>query len=473
LLTEYQGRARIIAGGTDLLIEMNKAMRPGIDTLIDVTRIPDLAEISQDSDRNIHLGPLVTHNQIVASHLIVRQALPLAQASWEIGSPQIRNRATVAGNVITASPANDTISPLWALEAKVSLVSSGGRREVPLHQFYDGVRKTVMRPDEMLIDISFAGLPDTARGIFVKSGLRRAQAISVVHVAIVIDFDEDMVREVRIALGSVAPTIISAPQAEQYLTGKELSDAVITMAASIAASDSRPIDDVRGSATYRFTMVEIMVKRALLSLRDRKERDNWPERPAMLWGRTRGIAPTGPQFKSSHESTTPIVSTVNGNEISAPASDQVNLMRWLREQGSLIGTKEGCAEGECGACTIYLDGMAVMSCLVPPQRAHDAEIVTIEGLTNYASEIDLFVDENGDQIHSLHQAFVDAGAVQCGYCIPGFIMAGAKLLEEQSRPAKKDIELALTGNFCRCTGYYKILEAIELGRSQEDLHDAN
>ena len=452
LLAQHGATARAIAGGTDLLLEIGRGARTGIDLLVDLTRIEglDTIEVVADAGHDVlHIGPLVTHNQIVASADAVLHALPLAQACLELGAPALRNRATVAGNLVTASPANDTISALWAMDATVVLRSPAGERRVRVRELYGGIRHTVLGPAELIVRIEIPSLGD-ARGIFVKLGQRRAQAISVVHLAAAIRVDGDIVTSASLALGSVAPMVVSATAAERSLVGRPLSPETIEVAARLAADSVTPITDVRASATYRSDEIAVMVRRALGALADSTHRSCWPVRPVLLSARGGlGAGPRAGTPTDVMDDATIVHCTVNGQLVAAPRAVGSNLLDWLRDEVGLTGSKEGCAEGECGACTVSMDGAAVLSCLVPAARADGSTITTIEGLAD------------GDVLHSLQQAFVDQFAVQCGYCIPGFVMAGERLLAECPSPSRDDIASGLSGNLCRCTGYYRFYEAIE------------
>ena len=436
--------ARIIAGGTDLILEIERGVRQGIRTIIDITRIPGLDEITEDADGVIHLGPLVTHNHVVASLLMREKAYALLQSCWEVGSPQIRNRGTVAGNLVTASPANDTISPLMSLGASVKLLSKRGERIVPLSEFYTGVRKTVMAPDELITDIFFPAPKPNQHSYFIKTALRRAQAISVINVSVLLTVKESIVHDPQITLGAAAPTIIHAKGAETYLDGKPLDETVIAQAAEMVEQAARPISDVRGSADYRAYMMGVIAKRALTAIQVGVDKDQIPADPILLMGSN--LHAELPQVPWTGDE---IHTWINGKEYHFTTGFEKTLLNLIRDEAELTGTKEGCAEGECGACTVFLDGRAVMSCLVPAPRAHGAQIVTIEGL------------RDGDVLHPVQDAFIEFGAVQCGFCTPGFIMSAAKLLEERQTPSQAEIRQAITGNLCRCTGYYKIIEAIE------------
>jgi len=442
LLQHYGARARIVAGGTDVLLEVQQGIKP-TETLIDVTALRDL-KYQRVENGILHLGALTTHNDVLRSQACRQYALPLMQACREVGAPQIRARATLVGNVITASPANDTISPLMALGAEVVLLSRKGERVVPLRDFYPGRRSTVCRPDELVRELRLPALAPAQRGLFIKLGLRRAQAISVINIAFVLTFDaRERVSAARIALGCVAPTIVRATRAEEYLTGKRLDAITCAEAGKLASADIHPIDDMRATASYRLAMIAALVTQGLqrLAMPEAVE-DATPV--TLETSFEESIANS-----TSAEHVPDVIDTViNGRPYRLVDAQRKTLLNALREDAGLTGTKEGCGEGECGACTVWLDGQAVMSCLVPAAQAHGATVTTIEGLAR------------GEDLHPLQQAFIDCAAVQCGFCIPGMLMAGAKLLDEHAQPDIEQVRVALSGNICRCTGYRKILDAV-------------
>ena len=194
----------------------------------------------------------------------------------------------------------------------------------------------------------------------------------------------------------MAPTIVRATEAEAYLAGKELTDEVIERAAELtAASAARPITDIRGSADYRRDMVRVLTARALRQLRDGTERADWPERPVLVarrgtetgWQGDRAAEITAAPRQPDNPRLITCHLTLNGRLTVIHGARGKTLLRALREDAGLTGTKEGCAEGECGACTVWLDGVAVMSCLVPAERADGCEVVTVEGLAAHSAPL--------------------------------------------------------------------------------------
>jgi aerobic-type carbon monoxide dehydrogenase small subunit (CoxS/CutS family) len=275
----------------------------------------------------------------------------------------------------------------------------------------------------------------------------------VIHLAVVVTFDGEVVADVRLAIGSVAPTVVLLPAVADALVGRPLTGpsgrAAIEAAGRAVVAGISPIDDLRAPAAYRLDLAATMTERALTALADGTHRDAWPSDPPRLWfPGFDGRYPTGDAHRASLGPDDPITATVNGRPVTGSGAASEVLLHWLRRHAGTIGVKEGCAEGECGACTVHLDGAAVLACLVPAARAGGAEVTTVEGLAD------------GPSLHVVQEGFVACGAVQCGFCTPGLVMAAAVLLEEREQPDHDQVTAGLAGNLCRCTGYRAIHQAV-------------
>jgi carbon-monoxide dehydrogenase medium subunit len=209
------------------------------------------------------LGALATVRQVETSPLVQQHYPGLAQAARELGSIQVRNRATVAGNICRASPSADTPPPLIAADARVTLFNPAGERSLPLEEFFTGPGQTVLAPNEILLVITAPPPPPHTGHVYLKHGRRRAMELATVGVAVRVTLAGDVCRTVRIVLGAVAPTALRATEAESLLTGIAPDDERIEQAARAAMAAARPISDVRASADYRREMVGVLTRRAI------------------------------------------------------------------------------------------------------------------------------------------------------------------------------------------------------------------
>jgi len=263
LAREGEG-VKVIAGGTDLVVQVLER-RKSPRLLLNLSRIGDLREIGEDGE-TVRIGALVTHRQIERSPILKRRAPLLCEAALLIGSPQLRNLATIGGNIVNASPVADSTPPLMALDATVSLRSARGERKIPLRAFFLGPGKTVIRRDELLAEVSFAGLGPDAAGFYERLGQRRLLSISKVGVALAARRDGAALRGVSISLGAVASTVIMAPRTAAFIEGKPLGDEVAREAARIAERESRAITDLRSTESYRNRMAGALLQKGLARL---------------------------------------------------------------------------------------------------------------------------------------------------------------------------------------------------------------
>jgi carbon-monoxide dehydrogenase medium subunit len=266
LLKDKGPGGRFLAGGTDLVIAIKeKGLVPKY--LVDLKKIPALAGIRQNPDGSMTIGALTTMRELETSPLVVGKYPFLAQSAAEVGSIQIRNRATVGGNMANATPSADVAPSLIALEATAKILNSAGSKMVPLEDFFRGPGQTVMNSDEILTEVTIPKTAPRLVGEYIKFSPRDMMDLAYVGIAVAFTVGEREKRceGVRIVLGAVAPTPIRARNAEAILEGQILTEAIAATAGEEAAKESKPISDVRSSADYRRAMVSAMTKRAILN----------------------------------------------------------------------------------------------------------------------------------------------------------------------------------------------------------------
>lgn len=265
ILTEFQGRALVVAGGTDVIPQLRRRELDA-EVLVDITHLPDMKSI-EENGKKIVLGGLVTHGSIASSPLLREKAKLLADGAGCLGSPQIRNIATVAGNLVSGQPAADTSIPLLALDASVIIASKGGERVVPLTKFFLDTGKTILDyRREILTRIEFNALKEHHGCCYLRLSQRKALALPILVCGVLVKVDKKrrVIEEAAIALGPVAPVPIRAIRVEEKLRGSPVSKETIEAAGAIAVEESNPRDSLlRGSSPYRKEMAKVFVKRGL------------------------------------------------------------------------------------------------------------------------------------------------------------------------------------------------------------------
>lgn len=268
LLAQEQGRIKVLAGGTDLMVSLH-ARTECPPAYLNVWPLAELRGIAETNE-SVRIGALTTYTQLMRSTPVQQHAPILAEAAGVIGARQIQNRGTLGGNIVNASPAGDTLPVLAVLEAELEIGSSRGMRLVPFNAFYTGYRRTVLAADELLLAVILPKRRPQEQHYFRKVGTRQAQAISKVVMALLLrQTQPGRVDFIRIALGSVAPTVMRAPLTEALLQNQSLSPARIAAAREQMMAEVQPISDVRSTALYRRTIAGNILARALYELGQR------------------------------------------------------------------------------------------------------------------------------------------------------------------------------------------------------------
>ena len=262
LAKEKGDKAVLMAGGTDVILLVHAKAIPA-DTVIDIKEIPGLDQIEYKEGEGMYIGSLVKLYDIQESDIVKEKMPALSDAARYVASPQIRRKGTMVGNICNASPSADTASILVAMNAVVKVYSVDGEKEIPIDDFFKGVKKTALVPGDVVTGLFIPALQKNEGSAYFKHSVRKAMDLAIIGVAAKVKMDGDKIAEARVCMGGVGITPLRAKKAEELLVGKEITDDVLEQAGEAAASEAKPISDVRASAEYRTDMVRVYTKRAV------------------------------------------------------------------------------------------------------------------------------------------------------------------------------------------------------------------
>ena len=449
LLQEHP-EAQVIAGGSDVLVQMREGKRAGVE-LVSIYGLDELRGVTMDEDGTIRIGSLTSFSHITKDPLIQKYIGVLGEAVDMVGGPQIRNIGTIGGNTCNGVTSADSASTLF----------------VPIRDFYIKAGKVDMRPGEIQTAIlisreSYEGYA----GHYIKYAMRNAMDIATLGCSVNVKLSDDKktFTDVRIAYGVAGPVPMRAAHAEAAGRGFEVTEESIEKIGDTVLEDVTPRDSWRASKAFREHISKVLCKRALReavrrasgmtaeqnpSASDSKtgEPVEKKEQPGAASGASRHTIMTdsesGKQYKL-------VRCRINGVERETMVDVRASLTDMLRNDYSLTSVKKGCEVGECGACNVIIDGECFNSCIYLAVWADGKEIRTLEGL----------MGPNGE-LSDIQQAFIDEAAVQCGFCTPGVIMSAIEILESGKEYTRDELRKLLSGHLCRCTGYENILNAVE------------
>lgn len=476
LLQEYP-QAQVIAGGSDVLVQMREGKRAGAE-LVSIYGLDELRGVTIEEDGTIRIGSLTSFSHITKDPIIQKYINVLGEAVDMVGGPQIRNIGTIGGNTCNGVTSADSASTLFAWDAVIELTGPDGIRRIPIKAFYIKAGKVDLRPGEIQTAIL---IPREAyegyEGHYIKYAMRNAMDIATLGCSVNVKLSDDKktFTDIRIAYGVAGPVPMRAVHAEAAGRGLKVTEENIGKIGDTVLEDVTPRDSWRASKAFREHISKLLCKRALreavrraggviseegpsamapnasdnedIGTDEKKEASASALQSSVISGAARHTIMTdsesGKQYKL-------VRCRINGVERETMVDVRASLTDMLRNDYSLTSVKKGCEVGECGACNVMIDGECYNSCIYLAVWADGKEIRTLEGLMGPDGELS-----------DIQQAFIDEAAVQCGFCTPGVIMSAVEILESGKEYTRDELRKLLSGHLCRCTGYENILNAVE------------